>query len=538
MSIDLSNIDERPALLLRQGITLLITDLEKKRDGLEKLDKLHYSTRMIDADVELCRHLDRALDAQGDAVADSAIGKRETHDPAQHAGQMSIDEAIDSAEQDAAKAARHRNVVSAISGIVGPKPDGLVSAPDDALHEDVIQRFAAVEYVDADGDAGEKRWPGIYRHMDLDTGRAVWCAVHTDDGALAVVRFWYDIDPELVKFNPEALAPTLLTKGIVAAVREAWDVPDPAELERLRAADVRSAMLSILPQALDDDLRAVVDQDPDELANVLAAHVDNVLENAPQDGVETLPAGFFMSVKGVGFFTSPAAVGEEQEAVLCYARGGSEMALWYDVPQDFDPVQPGRAPDLSEADIMEVARERLFPAAAANEAPAEEQSPDDWANVVRPRPEPHAKKHVTTEMCAQVVHSVLIVQAPEGAAGWFEFRQQPRTNSEIEERIRDIITVLGKGDTKFSGTEAVGISSDADAVQMVPYEFSTAPLRLVCGRGKADSNRKQVLDGDAVLLLVRGLFDILIAGTEETTLGGEGDVALEEETQQAETVGV
>lgn len=226
MAIDLSCIDERPAALLRQGVELLATDLKKKKEQLEKLEVLEYSTRQLDTDIDLCQELDRLLDDQGDIVAESKLERRETPDPTNP--QMSIDDALEGVEDEAAANIRRRRIRAALDEILPLVEAGTEITAAEA-RKLIATKLDAIEFIDIDGDKGEQRWPGVHKlyFNDQDGTGVVWCGVSVLSGAEGEERvaFYFDIMPD--RFEPGLIMPTVRDEKLVAAFYEIRGAVDP-----------------------------------------------------------------------------------------------------------------------------------------------------------------------------------------------------------------------------------------------------------------------------------------------------------------------
>lgn len=479
-----THLEEHEIVQLQHAIGNRITVLEKARKANEAAD---LSTREADDDIATCTHLKKLFSPVGYTAEEA---RRSQTDMFTGRPSQPIDEATRDAEREAARRIRHRELVRAIAGIMAPAPPAEeigAGWTNEEVREHILEQFDDVEHVDQDGEKGEKHWPGIYRH-ETEDGKIVWCAVDTTGG---VERFWYDIDAELVKFDREAIAATLVGEALVPVLREAWGMPDPEAAAERRQAEVRHALRQVLPGEMPPVTPEGDQSWEDAFADAVAQHIDQSLEGA--DGGD-VPSGFFL----------PTPL--EGDGVYCYARGGASIALWYDAdPETFDPESPGRTPDLDEEAVLAIAREVLLaPAASSNDVENEEvtaETPAEWSKRIRPSPAP--ANSITTEMVVQALHSVLVLDVEGAAAGWHEFRQQPRTDAELLERAQDYLLVRSKGKNTTAFTETIGIAS-SDNVQFVPVEITIDPLRVVVGKGK----KRQTLDTDDALTLIRALFEV------------------------------
>ena len=171
----------------------------------------------------------RLLDDQTDLAAEERTRRGIVDQPSD--GQMTIDEALDGAE-DAAKRVLRLEQRRALTGTLVLDVDPIVPADAAELDDQEIARWLldlweGIEYVDEGEDREKDRvWPGIVRH-ETEAGRVVWCAVATVNG---VPRFFYDVDPE--QFDPATLAATFQGEPLFREVRRAWGVlPDEPEVE-------------------------------------------------------------------------------------------------------------------------------------------------------------------------------------------------------------------------------------------------------------------------------------------------------------------
>jgi hypothetical protein len=260
-----THLEEHEIDFVRNSIGNRITVLEKARKANEAAD---LSTREADDDIVLGTRL-RSL---FDYVKHPAEETRRTQaDLFTGRPSQSPEEATRDAAAEADRRIRHREIVRVIGGIMISAPEEKTHRDDEELREALFDQFHSVEHGDAEGEPGEKKWPGIYRHETQD-GKVVWCAVSTEGG---VERFWYDVDPELTKFNPEALAPTLTGDALLPILREAWGLPDPAVREKELRATVVELMQGFTLSG--EDLEAI-DEDDDAFGNLVAGHLDRVTE--------------------------------------------------------------------------------------------------------------------------------------------------------------------------------------------------------------------------------------------------------------------
>jgi hypothetical protein len=488
---------------LRLSIADRVTAVSRVKKAAEKAN-MENTVEDADSIIVVCKRLKLLFDPSDHQKEETRRTQQEL--PFTGRPSQSVDDAMKEAEREAKRLARHREIVRAVGGIL---PNACKGFPDDGvLREELMHAFERVEHVDREGDPGEKRWPGIYK-LETEDERVVWCAVSTEGG---VERYWHDIDPELTKFNPEALAPTLTGDALVPILREAWGLPDPAVREEELRATVAELMQGF---ELSDDDRAVMAEDDDAFGNLVAEHIDRVTEKHPTEDDSDLP---------VGIVRRKEAAGRE---VLLYVVGGVGIELFYDVPEA-GPAD-GTLPDLNEDAFLAIARSILFPAEPTGAAAADE-TPEQWAKRIRPAPEPDPKKQIMTEMVVQMLHSILLLETPGAVDAWFEFRQAPRTDDELLQQVTDYLVVRTQGKNKLSGTEMIGVKSNADKLQPISYDLTVDPFRVVLGKGKG----KKPIDGDSLLVLIRALFDI--ERPEEQSAEAGADVQAQEPIEEAAAV--
>ncbi len=490
---------------LRLSIVDRVTAVSRVKKAAEKAN-MENTVEDADSIIVVCKRLKLLFDPNDHPKEET---RRTQADLFTGRPSQSIEEATADAAQIADRRIRHREIVRAIAGIMYPGPEDKSHQPDEVLRAALIDTLEEVNHVDNEGEKGEKMWAGIYRHETQDK-KVVWCAVSTQGG---VERFWYDIDPELTKFSPEALAPTLTGDALLPILREAWGLPDPAVRER----EIRAAVVGLLNGfELTHEHRVAMDEDEDTLGNLIANHLDSVTEKHPTEDDGDLPVGFVRHTE------------ESGRKVLLYVTGGVGIELYYDVPEA-GPADDS-LPDLNEDAFLAIARESLFP--ADMEEPAATPQPEtaeEWSHRIRPAPEPDPKKQITTEMAVQTMHSILVLDTPGAVDAWHEFAQRACTDAELLQQVTDYLIIRSQGKNKISGTEMIGVTGNADNLQPVSYDLTIEPLRIVLGKGKA----KKPIDGDSLLVLIRALFDV---ERPEEVAPEDQAIAVPAESEQEEAV--
>ena len=96
-------IDADTAAVYRQGCDLVVDQLTKAKKKVDDLEALHLNTSQLDSMIKLAREAKRLLDDQGDLVAEERTRRGIVDE--QHEGQLTIDEAVEGSEQEAARLA-------------------------------------------------------------------------------------------------------------------------------------------------------------------------------------------------------------------------------------------------------------------------------------------------------------------------------------------------------------------------------------------------------------------------------------------------
>lgn len=202
---------------------------------------------------------------------------------------------------------------------------------------------------------------------------------------------------------------------------------------------------------------------------------------------------------------------------------GAVPRLWYGVNGRIDPEKTPAT--LMGTDLVAVVR-RVW-SAQQDPTPllhADEESPAlAWARACHPKAQPTSDGTITTEIVAQCLHSLLIVDhdkyldgaelrdcyLTDMAAAFHVVRETGIEDDELLVLVKARIWEANPnaGD-RFSHIELVGEGREDEQQVTVDVRLKPA-LKITVGKGKT---KRKVLDADQVLQVVRGMLDI---GTPE-----------------------
>lgn len=256
-------IDRETAGIYRQGIELRIEKLKKLR---KETEALNLPIHTIEEQIELARNAQLYLDDQRDFVAEDRVKRGEKNDDPR---QISVDQALEGVEEEAADRAHNRLIRAALSSLLAPvrvPPKWLTGEPilENEIAAFLCDVFQMVRHVSAGAnEEADIEWPGVFMYEPDEVpagGRTFyWCGV---TAANAVPAFWFQIDP---RSSWRETAATLRGQPLFDLMRSLYKLVTPPE-ELAPAAEptekdlINAWVLETYPKAASGDLAGALQQ--------------------------------------------------------------------------------------------------------------------------------------------------------------------------------------------------------------------------------------------------------------------------------------